>query len=174
MAKIREEMPSDPYEAEMLLLARAEKSKELTEEEAGETVPAELPSEEAVAATDMDNFDTFPEEEETMNDDLDSADITCLNTIEEDLPVYPLRILDNLGSSQCSPLSGDTEPLDNRGKRQMPSHTDSGRPRKRLRRAHSNDSQSMSDPDDPEPEPEAETMPEALLEEDYQGPYLNI
>lgn len=173
MAKIREEMPSDPYEAEMLLLARAEKSKELTEEEAGETVPAELPSEEAVAATDMDNFDTFPEEEETMNDDLDSADITCLNTIEEDLPVYPLRILDNLGSSQCSPLSGDTEPLDNRGKRQMPSHTDSGRPRKRLRRAHSNDSQSMSDPDDPEPEPEAETMPEALLEEDYQGPYLN-
>lgn len=56
----------------------------------------------------------------------------------------------------------------------MPSHTDSGRPRKRLRRAHSNDSQSMSDPDDPEPEPEAETMPEALLEEDYQGPYLNV
>lgn len=38
-------------------------------------------------------YSQVPEEEETMNDDLDSADITCLNTIEEDLPVYPLRIL---------------------------------------------------------------------------------
>ncbi|XP_042875608.1 zinc finger MYM-type protein 3-like isoform X3 [Penaeus japonicus] len=173
MTKIREEMPSDPYEAEMLLLARAEKHKELAEEGGGETVPTDLPNEEGAAVAEVENFDTFPEEEEAINDDLDSADITCLNTIEEDLPVYPLRLLDNLGTSQCSPLSGDTEPLDTRSKRQIPSHTDSGRPRKRLRRAHSNDSQSMSDPDDPEPEPEAETMPEALLEEDYQGPYLN-
>lgn len=92
----------------------------------------------------------------------------------EYIPFLPFFSTDNLGTSQCSPLSGDTEPLDTRSKRQIPSHTDSGRPRKRLRRAHSNDSQSMSDPDDPEPEPEAETMPEALLEEDYQGPYLNV
>ncbi|XP_042231177.1 zinc finger MYM-type protein 4-like isoform X4 [Homarus americanus] len=185
MKKIQDEMPSDPYEAEMLLLARASSESAENEAKNEQTEKLTLPDESENAddgggdLSSLENFTTYSGGNEVENDDLSCTDVTCLNTIEEDLPRYPLRLFDEMEvSSNCSSLPNDIDSQneDIRGKRQA-SIDDRRRPRKRLRRTDSSDSQSMSDPDDPDPEPEpereAEPEPEPLLEEEYQGPYLN-
>ncbi|XP_071536763.1 zinc finger MYM-type protein 3-like isoform X2 [Panulirus ornatus] len=180
MKKIEEEMPSHPYEAEMLLLARASSESAESEariEQTAENTPVtpvdETADEQGGEVSSLDNFTSYSGE---VENDFSCVDVSCLSTIEEDLPRYPLRVFDDVeASSNCSSLPNDIDSQnENKGKRQI-SSGNSGRPRKRLRRGDSNDSQSVSDPDDPDPDPEPEPDPdpEPLLGEEFQGPYLN-
>ncbi|XP_068230197.1 zinc finger MYM-type protein 3 isoform X2 [Palaemon carinicauda] len=163
MKKIQDEIPTDPIQAEMLLLAR--QTIEQEQEEAG-SEPVEEPAEEP--SSPVDNFTTYSGDDEagndeTANDELNSADEACLNTMEEDLPRYPLR-----DTEMTSNYSENETVNENKGKRKKRGR---GRPRKRLRH-DSDESQSLSEveeADDPEFFPE----PETVLEEEFQGPFLN-
>ncbi|XP_066937169.1 zinc finger MYM-type protein 3 isoform X3 [Macrobrachium rosenbergii] len=163
MKKIQDEIPTDPIQAEMLLLAR--QTIEQEQEEARSEDAAEQAEE---PASPVDNFTTYSGDDEAgndeaVNDELNSADEACLNTMEEDLPRYPLR--DTEMTSNYSETETHNE---NKGKRKKRGR---GRPRKRLRR-DSDESQSLSDAEDVD-DPDFFPEPETVLEEEFQGPFLN-
>ena len=164
MKKVEDEIPTDPIQAEMLLLARQsmEENREENHSEGEDADQAEQPS-------PVDNFTSYSGDDEAGNDEaineeVNSADEACLNTMEDDLPRYPLR------DNEIAANYTDSEPLpEPKGKRKKRGR---GRPRKRMRRDSDDDSQSFSDFEDMD-DPEFFPEPETVLEEEFQGPFLN-
>ncbi|XP_050738796.1 zinc finger MYM-type protein 4-like isoform X3 [Eriocheir sinensis] len=160
MKNIREEMPEDPYEAEMLLLARAS-----SESAQGETREAAIQENNSLP----DGFDSHIAD----IDDLKDLDVSCLDTVEEDVPRYPLKPLaedaEIFDSNPASDAGDSDENEQNKRKRKV--ENDGGGPRKRL--CSSGGHNSVCDTGAMEPVPTSSALPDEALVEEYPGPFLN-
>ncbi|XP_063885994.1 zinc finger MYM-type protein 3-like isoform X2 [Scylla paramamosain] len=160
MTKIQDEMPADPYEAEMLLLARA------SSESAEAEVPAEKTHKNPSAPADCDSH--------AATDELKDVDVSCLDSVEDDIPRLSLKPLDDTAilSTSTVPENIDSEDegeAPNPKKRKL-QHED-GNPKKKALLSGSCESASSNDP---EREPQSTSSLSAEhLEEEYPDTFLN-
>ncbi|XP_045139102.1 zinc finger MYM-type protein 3-like isoform X2 [Portunus trituberculatus] len=160
MNKIQDEMPEDPYEAEMVMLARA----------SSESIEAETPAEK----TQKNPSPPTACENPAVIDELKDVDVSCLDTVEDDIPRLSLKPSDatNIVNSMTEAENVDSEEEgeeQNRKKRKL-QHED-GNPKKKMLLSGSHEPASVSDP---EREPQSTSSLSAVhLEEEYPDTFLN-
>ncbi|MPC36150.1 Zinc finger MYM-type protein 3 [Portunus trituberculatus] len=161
MNKIQDEMPEDPYEAEMVMLARA----------SSESIEAETPAEK----TQKNPSPPTACENPAVIDELKDVDVSCLDTVEDDIPRLSLKPSDatNIVNSMTEAENVDSEEEgeeQNRKKRKL-QHED-GNPKKKMLLSGSHEPASVSDP---EREPQSTSSLSAVhLEEEYPDTFLNV
>ncbi|KAK3882013.1 hypothetical protein Pcinc_013583 [Petrolisthes cinctipes] len=196
MKKIQEEIPADPYEAEMLLLARAssenvgnEQGNEKEQQNQDKTEPTNTVTDEAGTGAVND----------AGGDDMQCVNISCLDTVEDDLPRYPLRLTNNGGEG----FSGCVEEGESHNNKRRATASPMSAPASKKCRNNTDDLNSWYDQDDRQSDPddvpvredqhsdhdfnpdtddhpaltldqatECEADPEPYIEE-FQGPFLN-